>query len=122
MATFDFINGEDFRLSLESDYTELNSSMQSKAWKAVHVLAGSIIEAVLIDYLLTSEYQKKPSSAILKLSLADAISVCRQEGVISETTEHLSHVIRSYRNLIHPGRSVRLGEKANENGAKIAQA
>src|SRR2546429_1304835 len=101
MATFDFINGEDFRLSLESDYQELNSAMQAKAWKAVHVLAGSIIEAILIDYLIASEYQKKSSFDPLKMTLAEAISACRQEHVLSEKTEHLSHVVRSYRNLIH---------------------
>lgn len=122
MATFDFINGEDFRLSLEADYQELNLAMQAKAWKTVHVLAGSIIEAILIDYLVTSEYQKKSSFDPLKMTLAQAISACREENVSSEKTEHLSHVIRSYRNLIHPGRSVRLGEIANEQGAIIAHA
>jgi ABC-type transporter Mla MlaB component len=122
MATFDFINGEDFRLSLEADYRELNSAMQTQAWKTVHVLAGSIIETVLIDYLVASEYQKKFSSNPLKMTLAEAISACRQENALSEKTEHLSHVIRSYRNLIHPGRSVRLSEVANEQGAIIAKA
>ncbi|HYT42010.1 MAG TPA: hypothetical protein VEP90_06670, partial [Methylomirabilota bacterium] len=122
MATFDFINGEEFRISLERDYQELNSAMQAKAWKTVHVLSGSIIEAILIDYLVTSEYQKKSSSDPLKMTLAQAISACRQENVLSEKTEHLSHVVRTYRNLIHPGRSVRLGETANEQGAIIAHA
>ena len=122
MATFDFINGEDFRLSLEADYQELNLAMQANAWKTVHVLAGSIIEAILIDYLVTSDYQKKSSSDPLKMTLAQAILACRQENVLSEKTEHLSHVVRSYRNLIHPGRSVRLGEIANEHGAIIAHA
>src|SRR5437868_915032 len=98
MAKFDFINGEDFRLSLESDYEELSSSMQARAWKAVHVLSGSIIEAILIDYLLAAGYQKRSSFDPLKMTLAQAISACRQENVLSEKTEHLSHVIRSYRN------------------------
>src|SRR5450759_691585 len=122
MAIFDFINGEDFRLSLEADHRELSSAMQAKAWKTVHVLAGSIIEAVLIDYLVASEYQKKSSSDPLKMTLAEAIYACRQEKVLSEKTEHLSQAIRSYRNLIQPGRSVRLSEVANEQGAIIAQA
>jgi hypothetical protein len=32
--------------------------MQNKAWKSVFILAGSIVEAVLIDYLVFSDYQK----------------------------------------------------------------
>jgi RNA binding exosome subunit len=122
MASFDFIIGEDFRGSLERDYDELNLAMQAKIWKAAYVLAGSIIEAILIDYLIASGYQRRPHSDILKMDLAQAITACREENVLSEKTEHLSHAIRSYRNLIHPGRSIRLGETANENGAKIAQA
>jgi hypothetical protein len=34
----------------------------------------------------------------------------------------LSVVIKDYRNLIHPGRSVRLSEMVDENSAKVAQA
>jgi len=86
------------------------------------VLAGSIIEAILIDYLIASGYRSTSSPELLKMGLAEAITACRSEKVLSERTEHLSHVIRSYRNLIHPGRSVRLGETATENGAKIVQA
>jgi hypothetical protein len=47
MAKFDFISDERFRASLQSDYSELGKAGQAEAWKAVHVLAGSIIEAVL---------------------------------------------------------------------------
>jgi len=122
LANFDFISEEDFRSSLEQDYRELIAAMEARAWKAAHVLAGSIVEAVLIDYLMWSGYQKRSSSDPLRMSLAQIISVCRQENILSEKTEHLSHAIRSYRNLIHPGRSIRLGETATENGAKIAQA
>ena len=122
MALFDFISGDEFRSGLESDYQELNSCMQMGAWKAAQVLAGSIIEAILIDYLIAIEYQKLSSSEILKWDLSKAITACRGDGILSEKTEHLSHVIRSYRNLIHPGRVVRLDEVANAQGAKIAQA
>jgi hypothetical protein len=54
MISFDFITHDDFRRSLESDWVELESCYGSKAWKSVHVLAGSIIEALLIDCLSSS--------------------------------------------------------------------
>lgn len=121
MATFDFITNEEFRASLESDYRELSACMKATAWKAVHVLAGSIIEAVLIDYLLATDYQKRKSSDPLKMDLAQIISACEQDGILSQKAAELSSVIKSYRNLIHPGRMVRLRETVDENGAKIAQ-
>jgi hypothetical protein len=122
MATFDFIKGDDFRASLQKDYNELDKCMEAGAWKSVHVLAGSIIETILIDYLVASDYQKRKTIDPLKMDLHQAISACREEGVLSQRTSDLSSVVRSYRNLIHPGRIVRLGETVDESGAKIAQS
>lgn len=121
MAAFDFITNEDFRASLEADQAELLSCVEAKAWKAVHVLAGSIIEAVLLDYLIASKYQNLPPEDLLKMDLHKAIDACQAEGVLTGKTAQLSAVIKDYRNLIHPGRSVRLSEKIDENSAHIAQ-
>src|SRR6266568_1052437 len=122
MALFDFVSGENFRLSLEADYRELDLTMKAGAWKAVHVLAGSIIETLLVDHLVASGYQKRTSKDPLKMRLEDIIAACKTEKALSEKTEQFSHVIRSYRNLIHPGRVVRLSETVDENGATIAHA
>ena len=119
MSKYDFISGDDFRLSLETDYQELEAALKAKAYKAVHVLAGSIVEALLIDYLIATNYSKKRP---LDMDLNGAISACKEMGVLSERTEHLSQVIRSYRNLIHPGRVIRLSETIDENSASVAYA
>src|SRR5258708_7917884 len=122
MMTFDFISGQDFRLLLVADYRELNLAIQAKAWKAAQILAGSIIEAILVDYLISMEYKKRSQDNLLHLGLGGAIKICRDENILSEKIEHLSHAIQSYRNLIHPGRSVRLGETASENDAIMSKA
>jgi hypothetical protein len=119
MSVFDFISGDDFRSSLEADYQELQSALQIEAWKAVHIMAGSIIEALLIDYLVAIGYQKKRP---LEMDLSGAISACKELGILSERTEHLTHVIRSYRNLIHPGRVIRLSEVVDEKSARVVNA
>lgn len=116
---FDFIGDEDFRKSLESDYREIESCMEIKAWKAVHVLAGSIIEALLLDYLVAIEYDKRKLS---DLRLVDIIEICKKEHILNNRTADLSNVIRDYRNLIHPEKVRRLNEKVDENGAKVAEA
>jgi hypothetical protein len=122
MEKFNFISGEDFRNSLVSDYKELTECLKVNAWKAAYVLAGSIIETLLIDFLVASNYKNKTSIDPLKMDLGQAISACRKEGILTEKTEQLSSAIKSYRNLIHPGRKIRLGEEVDENGAKVAQA
>lgn len=116
---FDFITDDQFRASLESDYYELTTALETGLWKSVYVLAGSVVEAILIDYLLDINY--KPRNEILVMDLNKAITACRTAGVLSERVEHLSHVIRDYRNLIHAGRVLRLKETVDEDGAATAQ-
>ena len=54
MSTFDFIADDEFRESLASDYRELETCVEHEAWKAAHVIAGGIVETLLVDYLLTA--------------------------------------------------------------------
>ena len=56
------------------------------------------------------------------MDLGQAIVECRKKGILTEKTEQLSAVIKSYRNLIHPGRKIRLSEEVDENSAKVAKA
>lgn len=122
MGLFDFIAGDDFRSCLESDYEELYRAMNSKAWKTVHVLAGSVIEALLVDYLVSSDYLKRAGKDPMRMDLAQVIGACEADGLLSKKTSDLSNVVRDYRNLIHPGRLIRLGETVTAQGATIAHA
>ncbi len=119
MSQFDFVGDESLRASLDADYGELQKCLHAEAWKSVHVLAGSIIEAILIDYLLAIGYNKTEP---LKMSLDQAIQACKDENVIISRTAELSNVIRSYRNLIHPGRAIRLNDTVDAETAKVSDA
>ena len=120
MPSFDFITNEEFRNSLEEDFKELVKCFDAESWKAVHVLAGSIIEAVLVDYLLAEDIVSRDNA--LKMDLGSAISHCKDKKVISVKTGDLSSVIKDYRNLIHPGRAIRLSESVSRNSAEVARA
>jgi len=122
MGLFDFMSDEAFRASLEADYHELELCMQAGAWKAVHVLAGSIIETILLDYLLATDFPKRSNLKLADMSLFEIINVCKSEHILTNKSADLSHVIREYRNLIHPEKVRRLGEAVDENGAIVAQA
>lgn len=119
MPPFDFVVDRDMRLSLDSDSKELEVALCNSAWKAVHILAGSIVEAILIDHLLSISYKAKDP---LKMTLDEAITACKAEGILSDKTAELSTIIRRFRNLIHPGRSVRLADVPDVHSANVAQS
>jgi hypothetical protein len=122
VASFDFITDEDLRASLQADYGELVIAVSNRAWKAAHVLAGSIVEALLVDYLLATRSAGAKGKDPLKMDLAELISECRKAHILSDRTEQLSTVVRGYRNLIHPGRLLRLQESVDESTAQVAKA
>jgi len=123
MPNFDYITAKEFRESLERDYAEMRNCANNSAWKSVQVVAGSIVEALLIDYLAATPNPSRAQKDALKLDLAEAITICRTEKAISDRTADLCSVVRSYRNLIHPGRLVRLNEQAPDKAsASIALA
>ena len=121
-AVFSFITDQKFRTSLAGDYAELLKSLESGAWKAAHVLSGSVVEALLIDFLISMDYEKKSGKNPLELDLSKAVDACRKEGALSDRASALATVIRGYRNLIHPGRMIRLNERVDKNSAAIAKA
>jgi hypothetical protein len=123
MPSFDYITAKEFREALEGDHLEMRKCADAQAWKSVQVLAGSMVESLLIDYLASSTNPTRSNKDPLKMDLGEAIAICRSEAVLSDRTADLCSVIKSYRNLIHPGRMVRLGEQPPDQGSStIAMA
>jgi hypothetical protein len=120
MIEFDFITDDRFRKSLAADYAEFRASVSSEAWKAALVLLGSIVEALLVDHLVSTKYQSRCGTDPLRMHLGELIAACEKERVLSAKTTALSTVIQGYRNLIHPGRAIRLGETASKSAAIVA--
>jgi hypothetical protein len=120
MPTFDFIADEQFRRVLEADREEMQRCADSTCWKAVHVLAGSIIEAVLLDHLVSNGHMTK--TAALKADLGKAVELALAKTIISERVHGLSSVAREYRNLVHPGRSIRTAESPSAHSSHIVMS
>ncbi|TXL71343.1 DUF4145 domain-containing protein [Vineibacter terrae] len=119
---FDLVSDDDLRANLNVDAAELEIAVKHGANKAAVVLAGSIIEAMLVDHLTATDYPKRSGKDVLKMDLANLISAGRAEGILSERTEQLSHAVRGFRNLIHPGRSLRLQEQVSGDLGQICLA
>jgi len=103
---FDYITAEPYRVLLEADFAEMQACLEARAWKASMVIAGSLIEAVLVEHL---EWLSPEAEAvrIRKLMLQQVISECEAQHEITETTAKLCSAVKDYRNLIHPGKVVR---------------
>ena len=109
---FDFVVDTELRELLESDYREMGVAFDAQAYKGAQVLAGSVVESVLADHLISLESEKLPRDKVLNMSLAKLIETAHDEGIIDETTQQLASVIRGYRNLIHPCRAARIEQSA----------
>lgn len=119
---FDFISDKNFRELLIRDYQELKNCVETKSTKSVLVLSGSIIEAVLTEYFIQFPPDGKNEAQILTSTLNNLVEWAVQEGVISEKEKNLAGVVKDYRNLIHPGREIRKGEKFDFDSAKISES
>lgn len=117
---FDFISNPQFKYLLERDFNELNNCIEINASKSVLLLSGSIIEAILIDFFLNNLPQEKTKAKVLKMGLGELIEEAIKIELISNKIRDLSTVIKSYRNLIHPGREIRLKEEFDKDTANVA--
>ena len=119
MATkLDFMASDEFRQVLEADLKEMRTCFESNAWKATHVLAGSIVEAVLVDYIIAAGYTGSGKAG--RANLASIVQTLRDNNAISETLSDLCSAIKDYRNLVHPGRLNRTKGSVDANSAGVA--
>jgi hypothetical protein len=126
VRTFAYVADVKLRSIVARDYGEAQRAFVAKCWKSVIILSGGIIEAVLLDIL-----QQKQGAAIAakaapsqpdltKWPLSDLIDVSVELGLVSQGVEKLSHPVREYRNLIHPGVELRKGLVFDGEEARIA--
>ncbi len=119
MATFEFIASDEMRACLQRDAEELIACMRAGAWKAAHVIAGSLIQATLWDYL---SGEGRLAGGAGGLGLAELLAVCREQGVLSQRTVDLAGFLRPYEEFLSPSEAVRTAAQADETSARIAQA
>ena len=105
-------NEEQLRSFLSEDLRELNTCFRGKAYKATLILAGSILEAVLIDWLSEinhKDYFKEDYMVIdqrtgrqKRADLIDYINEIKEiERPYWMDEANKAHVIRRKRNLVH---------------------
>ncbi len=123
---FLFVKDAQLREVLERDYSEIQRAYIARCWKSVIILSGGAIEAMLLDQLVHDQANARASSKapkepdIMKWDLVNLIAVCVDLGYVSAGVEKLSHSVREYRNLVHPGNEIRNKLTFDAEEAKIA--
>jgi hypothetical protein len=152
ISDFGFVGSADLRTSLQGDYVELEKALQAGLWKSACVLAGSIAEATLLDYINVLGHCSATQEDLAREMLPGLINVAVGIDVLAalepqaaawslkdlaqagrdalrsdsdrslRTVYLMSSAVKDFRNLIHPGRELRLREKADRNIAMAARA
>jgi hypothetical protein len=137
-AELNFISDLDLRASLRSDIGAVDRALANGEWKAATVLAGSTIEALLL-WDLTNRHTAQVPAAVAALVanktflknpppnpedwvLHHYIEVAANIGIIMQDTVKETKLAKDFRNLIHPGRAKRLGQKCDRGTALASVA
>ncbi|SDM31136.1 hypothetical protein SAMN05428961_11365 [Paenibacillus sp. OK060] len=126
LLALDKISNPDLKGMLERDLNENVLSLITKSFKSSLILSGSIVEAVLLDHISSksiTQYtmENGRNKRVNQMDLNELLYVSNQENFIDIQLYHLSHAIRGFRNLIHPGVEQRKRSvTVNEENAMLA--
>jgi hypothetical protein len=128
-----FIGNDAMRRALRMDISSIQRSLIDGEWKPATVLAGSVIEALLLwaleerDKVSPGDAARaavaaklRPRPVLDSWELHELVTVARTLNIISVDTATAAHLARNFRNLIHPGRALRLAEECTRGTAYSA--
>jgi hypothetical protein len=120
-----FVRDENLRKIAEINLAEAAKCLAGGAHNACVVMCGSSLEAILLDALLLNRSAAEaspgaPKVLLEKWELVDLIRVAVTNKIVRGATEPLTEWLRDHRNLVHPGRVLRLGTEIGREEAQIA--
>lgn len=138
VATLAFIQDQDLRAGLRADIASVETSIREGDWKPATVIAGSVIEALLlwalqqqpapgiaaqVTALVANGTISRPRDPALEhWDLHHYIEVAAALNTIRAETAAQLRIAREFRNLIHPGRAIRLAQRCDRGTALAAAA
>ncbi|HYD50450.1 MAG TPA: hypothetical protein VEB21_18995 [Terriglobales bacterium] len=133
-ADLAFIADDTLRQVLRSDIAAVDRALANAEWKAATVLAGSVIEALLL-WAIQQKTPPEISAAAARATnapkakgdpvgwhLHEYIEVAAELDLIKPDTAKQARLAKDFRNLIHPGRAQRLKQKCDRATALSAVA
>lgn len=115
---------------LEARMIEMKSCFKAQSYLSVIFMAGSMLEGILLSIAnqnpkLFNQSKAAPKNKDGKVkafhdwTLRDLISVAHVEGILKVDVAKFSHVLRDFRNYIHPYQQMSERFSPDENTAKI---
>lgn len=124
-----FMQDEKLRQIAVRDYDELRKVAAVGAVKSRFILMGGLLEALLLDALLTCTReaaatraaQREGTRKLDQWSLASLIDAAVDLDFVRPGVKNLSHQVRDFRNLIHPAFERRKRYDVRKDEADIAE-
>jgi hypothetical protein len=125
-----FLDDHELKASLRSDLDQANRALENGQWKFAAVMSGVVLESLLLwklrqpwsPAIAHSVADRRLSSTPEKWDLADYIAVASDAKLITEEIKKQCDLCKDFRNLIHPGREIRLRQRATRGRALGALA
>jgi hypothetical protein len=131
-----FVTDPELKASLRVDIEGVNSALDHGEWKNASIMAGAVVEALLLDALLSKAASdpaawtaaegkiggKCKGRALEEWDLHHLTLVAEELGLIEPDTKSSCHLAKNFRNLIHPGRALRLSQTCDRGTALSAVA
>ena len=133
---FRFITNPGLRQVLLQDSVEAHRAYAAGSYKASALLAGGLIEGMLMDKLQRPEMMSRPEyfKAVSRfphvdteinwnrVSLSQLIDGAREVGLLTESACRLAQGARDFRDTVHPNAELREGIRAGREEAQLLLA
>jgi hypothetical protein len=124
---FGFVHNSVIKAIVERDYNEL-VKIRETALKATFILAGGMIEGLLLDALLqdipkamNTSPGRRERRPLEEWGLSALLDAAVELKLISSSAQSFGHSVREYRNLVHPGLEYRSGLTLASEEVEIAE-
>ena len=140
-ASLEFVSDTALRDSIRLDISAANRDAENGEWKGATVLAGSAAEALLlwsineaerrtagviatavVALMSASTLTRPPKSSPDQWDFVQLIEVACHLALVNDETAVQCRLCKDFRNLIHPGRALRLGQACGRGTALAALA
>jgi hypothetical protein len=127
---FRFVRNPVLRSNARVDWREAELAYRSSSWRSCVVACGAVLEGMLLDAAETdtdkaraaflSRFQGRRPEALRRWTLNELAETCAELGILGQQSLHLTHALRFSRDLVHPGRGVRLRASIGKTEADVA--
>lgn len=105
----DFIKTPDVKLTIEQYFEEFKTTFFSESIRAPIILAGAIVEALLVECLLLKEAEakasyetkKKEKKDINRLRFEELVDIAIDLNILPKELEKQTDTLRDFRNYVH---------------------